>query len=257
VAAVEALLLAVLRLDPENKELGDGELKTQAMAVIAEAEGGIASNVTNATGHMTSGVTSGVASVRDWTNSIASDMTNAVGGIASNVTNATGHMTSGVTVTSGVVSVRDWTNSIASDMTNAVGDIASNMTNATGHMTSGVTSGVASVRDWTNSIASDMTNAVGGIASNVTNATGHVTNFKDDEDAMKKEATLMVAGAAEPLHEGKQTQSKVHPWKVKRASMTMQTAAASATSHRLSVTSGNEADDASAPVLAKSTGKNQ
>jgi hypothetical protein len=37
VAAVEALLLAVLRLDPENKDLGDKQLKAQAMAVIAEA----------------------------------------------------------------------------------------------------------------------------------------------------------------------------------------------------------------------------
>jgi hypothetical protein len=37
VAAVEALLLAVLRLDPENKGIGDQELRAQAMVVIAEA----------------------------------------------------------------------------------------------------------------------------------------------------------------------------------------------------------------------------
>jgi hypothetical protein len=37
VAAVEALLLAVLRLDPDNKGLGDGELRAQAIEVIAEA----------------------------------------------------------------------------------------------------------------------------------------------------------------------------------------------------------------------------
>jgi hypothetical protein len=37
VTAVEALLLAVLRLDPDNKDLGDEKLTAQAMAVIAEA----------------------------------------------------------------------------------------------------------------------------------------------------------------------------------------------------------------------------
>jgi hypothetical protein len=115
VAAVEALLLAVLRLDPENKEIGDGELKTQAMALV---------------------------------------------------------------------------------------------------------------------------------------------NIKEDEEAMEKEATMMIAGAVEPLLEGKQMQSKIHPWKVKRASMTTQTAAASATSHRLSVTSEDEAAALSAPAPAMSTGKN-
>jgi hypothetical protein len=37
VSAVEALLLAVLRLDPENKDLDNRELQAQAMAVIGEA----------------------------------------------------------------------------------------------------------------------------------------------------------------------------------------------------------------------------
>jgi hypothetical protein len=116
VAAVEALLLAVLRLDPENKELGDGELKTQAMAAI---------------------------------------------------------------------------------------------------------------------------------------------NIKDVEEALKKGAMVMIAGAVEPLLEGKHMQSKIHPWKVKRASMTTQAAATSATSHRLSVASADEAATASAPAPARSPGKNQ
>jgi hypothetical protein len=83
-------------------------------------------------------------------------------------------------------------------------------------------------------------------------------NTKDDEEAMEKEATMMIAGAAEPLLVGKQMQSKIHPWKVKRASMTTQTSAASATSHRLSVTSEDEDEAAavSAPAPARSTGKN-
>jgi hypothetical protein len=37
VAAVEALLVAVLRLDPNNRDLGESELKMQVMAVFAEA----------------------------------------------------------------------------------------------------------------------------------------------------------------------------------------------------------------------------
>jgi hypothetical protein len=81
-------------------------------------------------------------------------------------------------------------------------------------------------------------------------------NIKDDEEAMKKEAMLMIAGAAEALWEGKQSQSKIHPWKVKRASMITQTAAASGSSHRPSVTLGDEAAAASASAPARSTGKN-
>jgi hypothetical protein len=39
VAAVEALLLAVLRLDPDNKGIGDKELRMQAMEVIVGLRG--------------------------------------------------------------------------------------------------------------------------------------------------------------------------------------------------------------------------
>jgi hypothetical protein len=86
---------------------------------------------------------------------------------------------------------------------------------------------------------------------------GEGERTKDDMEALKKEARMMIAGAVTPFLEGKQMPSKIPPWKVKRASMTAQTAASSAFLHGLSATSGDKVAATSAPVLVKRTGKHQ
>jgi hypothetical protein len=275
VAAVEALLLAVLRLDPENKVLGDGELKKQAMAVISEAVQPLvqaklsALCMPEATQTRLAALVLQAASEPEQAKAVFTAALPLAHGTPATVAAVEALLLAVLRLDPenkelGDSELNGQAIAVISEAVQPLVQVklsALDVPEATQTRLLALVLQAASEPEQANALfdavlplvqGEPTVAAVEALLLAVLRLDPENKELGDGE--LRKQAMAVISEAVQPLVQAK---SKMHPWKVKRASMTTQTAAASAISHRLSVTLEHEAAAASAPALSRSTGKNQ